>query len=411
MSQNNLKSFVIIGGGACGLVAAIEAAKRGLKVTVYEKNTKVGRKILATGNGRCNITNQSIKAANYHSQSPSFVNTCLSRFGSSKCIEYFGELGLEMTQGEKGRMYPMNQQSSTVVDILLIECKRLGVEFVLSSEVTKIAKSNDKFIIETADKKATFDFCLCATGSLAMPTLGGSDSGYNFATLFGHKLIPVAASLVQLVCHEKELKDLSGVKVVGNIDIYTDGQKRKSAFGDILFTNYGISGSAVLDVSRVASVSLQTNQKVFVVLDLLPNFTKEGLEKLLQKRLKIAYEKSLSLWLEGLINKKLAPFIITRSELPKHISKASQLGIKEIKKLVHTLKNIKLSVIDTKGFASAEVCAGGVDVSDINPNTFESKIVKNLYFGGEVLDVDGDCGGYNLHFAWASGFVAANAVG
>lgn len=404
-------NFVIIGAGASGLVAAIEAARRGVKVTVYEKNSKVGRKILATGNGRCNITNQSIKATNYHSENPSFVNTCLSRFGTSKCIEYFGELGLEMTQGEKGRMYPMNHQSSTVVDILLFECKRLGVEFVLSAEVTKIEKSNDKFIIETVDKKAIFDFCLCATGSLAMPTLGGSDSGYNFASSFGHKLVAPCACLVQLVSDEKGLKDLSGVKVVGNIEVWVDGQKRKSATGDILFTNYGVSGSAVLDISQEASYSLAHAKKVFVLVDLMPNLTKEQLETLLQKRLKFANEKSLTLWLEGLINKKLVPFIISRSELSKNILKASELRAKEIKRLCITLKNIKLSVSDTKGFGSAEVTSGGVDVSDINPNTFESNLVKNLYFAGEVLDVDGDCGGYNLHFAWASGFVAGNAVG
>jgi predicted Rossmann fold flavoprotein len=403
-------TLAIIGAGASGLVAAIEAAKRDFHVTIYEKNAKIGRKILATGNGRCNISNQNISSSNYHGAMPTFVKPALARFGTKKCVEYFAELGLEMTEGENGRLYPMNQQSSTVVDMLFYECKRRGVEFLLQSEVSRLEMVDDRFSLTANDKKRVFNNCLIATGGLAMPVLGSCDSGYKFACSLGHKLISPHPSLVQLVCEEAWLQELSGVKVDGNIEVWAGQQKTKSARGDILFTNYGISGSAVLDISSAASRALFYEQKVFVIIDLTPNFSKEQLENLLQKRVKYANEKPLTLWLEGIVNKKLAPFIVHSAELPKQITAASMLGAKEIKKLCYTLKHIKLHVSGTKGFQSAEVTAGGVDVEDINPKTFESKLVKNLYFSGEVLDIDGDCGGYNLHFAWASGFVVGQEV-
>lgn len=403
--------LAIIGAGASGLVAALEASKRGLHVKVYEKNAKIGRKILATGNGRCNITNQNITAFHYHGKKPTFVNPTLSRFGTKHCIDFFRELGLEMVEGEKGRLYPMNQQSSSVVDMLFYACKSVGVEFALQSEVLNIEKIGDKFSLHVNEEKSLFDGCLIATGSVAMPTLGSCDSGYLFATAFGHTLVPTHPSLVQLVCENPMLKELGGVKVEGSIEVYVEGQKGRTAQGDILFTSYGISGSAILDISREAAHAFTCNHKVFVMLDIMPDFSREQLESLLQKRLKYAGDKSLTFWLEGIVNKKLAPFIVSMAELSKQLKNASDLGIKDIKKLAFTLKHIKLHVNDTKGFTSAEVSAGGIDVSDINPQTFESKLVKNLYFTGEVLDIDGDCGGYNLHFAWASGFVAGREIG
>ena len=403
--------LAIIGAGASGLVAAIEAAKRGLHVSVFEKNAKLGRKILATGNGRCNITNQNISAEHYHSQQPRFINATLSRFGSAKCVSYFRELGLEVREGEKGRLYPMNHQSSSVVDMLVHECRQRGVSFFVESEVVLLEKTGDKFSLHVKDATHLFDACLIATGGLAMPTLGSCESGYVFARKMGHTLIEPYPSLVQVVCEEKSVQALSGVKVEGEIAVIIEGEKKRSAFGDILFTNYGISGSAVLDVSRDIAQALSLKRSVNVILDVMPQFSKEHLETLLQKRLQFAVDKSLALWLEGIINKKLAPFIIQQAALPKSILNASMLGMKEVKKLAYALKHISLHVNDTKGFGSAEVTAGGVDVREINPESFESKIVKNLYFSGEVLDVDGDCGGYNLHFAWASGFVAGNAIG
>jgi len=397
--------IAIIGAGASGLVAAIVASRRGAKVCVYEKNNKIGKKVLATGNGRCNVTNQNIKTSNYHGKNPSFVNSSLNHFNTSTCKEFFSELGVELIEGQKGRLYPRSLQSSSIVELLVFECKRLGVEFFINTKVDKITKKGDIFCLYVEEKSLHVNKVLVATGGLAMPTLGSCDSGYEFAKSFGHSIVPTHPSLVQLVCKE-DLKSISGVKVEGSIEVFEDGQSKTFASGDILFTNYGISGSAVLDISRVVSRSLLYKRDLHVKIDLLPEFSKEQLKNLLKKRQKYSNGKSVAVWLDGFINSKLARFI----EKFLHVKNADDLNNKELTKLVYALKNITLHVNDTKGFKTAEVTAGGVNTDKINPQTMESKLQKGLFFSGEVLDIDADCGGYNLHWAWASGISAGNNI-
>jgi len=397
--------IAIIGAGASGLVAAIVASRRGAKVCVYEKNNKIGKKVLATGNGRCNVTNQNIKTSNYHGKNPSFVNSSLNHFNTSTCKEFFSELGVELIEGQKGRLYPRSLQSSSIVELLVFECKRLGVEFFINTKVDKITKKGDIFCLYVEEKSLHVNKVLVATGGLAMPTLGSCDSGYEFAKSFGHSIVPTHPSLVQLVCKE-DLKSISGVKVEGSIEVFEDGQSKTFASGDILFTNYGISGSAVLDISRVVSHSLLYKRDLHVKIDLLPEFSKEQLKNLLKKRQKYSNGKSVAVWLDGFINSKLARFI----EKFLHVKNADDLNNKELTKLVYALKNITLHVNDTKGFKTAEVTAGGVNTDKINPQTMESKLQKGLFFSGEVLDIDADCGGYNLHWAWASGISAGNNI-
>ncbi len=397
--------IAIIGAGASGLVAAIVAARRGVKVQVYEKNNKIGKKILATGNGRCNVTNQNIKTSNYHGKNSSFVNSSLNRFNTSTCKEFFSELGVELVEGQRGRLYPRSLQSSSIVELLVYECERLGVEFFLNTKVDKITKKGNKFCLHVEEKSLHVNRVLVATGGLAMPTLGSCDSGYEFAKSFGHTIVPTHPSLVQLVCKE-DLKPISGVKVEGSIEVYEDGQSKTFANGDILFTNYGISGSAILDISRVVSHSLLFKRALHVKIDLLPEFSKEQLKNLLKKRLKYSNGKSVALWLDGFINSKLARFI----EKSLHVKSADDLNNKELTKLVYALKNLTLHVEDTKGFKSAEVTAGGVSTDEIDFQTMESKLQRGLFFSGEVVDIDADCGGYNLHWAWASGMSAGNNI-
>ncbi|WP_263831833.1 NAD(P)/FAD-dependent oxidoreductase [Sulfurospirillum oryzae] len=399
-----MSRIAIIGAGASGLVCAIEASRKGHVVSVFEKNSKVGRKILATGNGRCNISNEKINISRYHGEAPSFAKEALRRFDTFTCKAYFRSLGLEMREGEEGRLYPMSHQASSVVDMLLHEARSLGVSFLLESEVLKIEKNSTEFVLHVKDAKQTFDACVIASGSVAMPTLGSSGSGYAFAKALGHCVIEPYPSLVQFICDEPHLKEVSGVKVDAGVELYIANQKRQSVQGDLLFTAYGLSGSAILDISRTASKAFVEGESVHVVVDLLPNLSREALSSLLQKRLTCAKGKSLSLWLEGIIPKKLAHFIVENTKLTP-IKEASTLGAKEMKKLVFALKSLPLHVKATKGFESAEVCAGGVDVRELDAKSMMSSKVKNLYFCGEVLDIDGDCGGFNLHFAWASGFL------
>lgn len=396
-----MSKIAIIGAGASGLVAAIVAAREGAQVCIYEKNNKIGKKILATGNGRCNVTNQHIELSNYHGQNPSFINPSMNRFKTSTCKEFFAELGVEMVEGQRGRLYPKSLQSSSIVELLGYECTRLGVEIFLNHEVKKVEKKDNGFSLHVEDKSLHVKSVLIATGGLAMPTLGSCDSGYEFAKSFGHTLIPTHATLVQLVCKE-DLKSISGVKVVGDIEVYIDNEQKSTRSGDILFTNYGISGSAVLDVSRVISHAILHKRGVHVKLDLLPEYSKEQLKNLLKKRLEFSNSKSVAFWLEGFINSKLASYVAQGL----HVKNADDLNNKELTKLVYNLKNMSLHVEDTKGYKSAEVTAGGVNTKEIDAKTMQSKLQDRLYFSGEVVDIDGDCGGYNLHWAWASGYTA-----
>ena len=395
------KTVAIIGAGASGLVAAITAARAGAKVKVYEKNNKIGKKILATGNGRCNITNQTIKTSNYHGSNPKFVNIAIDKFNSQVCKKFFSEIGVELAEGQNGRFYPASLQSSSVTKLLTYECQRQNVEIVLNQEVQCITKEGEKFALHVEGEKEYANSVLISTGGLAMPSLGASESGYGFAKSFGHTIIPTFASLVQLECKEN-FKSISGVKLQAGVEIIQNRKSIAYASGDLLFTSYGISGSAILDISRRANKILQSGDEVVITIDLMSQYSKEQLKNILLKRLKNSNQKSVELWLDGFINSKLASFL----SKDLRVKNANDLNTKDIINLVYMLKNFKATVVNSRGFKSAEVTAGGVNTDEVNPETFESKLQKNLYFSGEVLDIDADCGGYNLHWAWASGYSA-----
>ncbi len=399
----------IVGGGASGLVCAIEAARKGHQVSVFEKNSKVGRKILATGNGKCNISNQNITLSSYHGEQIHRIKELLKHFDTATCKTFFSQLGLEMKEGEEGRLYPMSHQASSVVDLLLHEARLYGVVFHLQSEVKDISKHEEYFILHVNEQTLMFDACVIATGSPAWKSLGSSESGYAFAKAFGLRVNEPFASLVQCVSDDEHLSLASGVKWDAIVQLYTNQQKVQEAKGDVLFTPYGLSGLAILELSRKASLALREHQKVHVIVDMFPSLSKEALQNLLQKRLSFAKGKSLALWLEGIIPKKLALFIIHREAL-LHVNDTSTLGTKELKKIVFALKALRVKLVATKGFESAEVCAGGVALDEMDTKTLMSLKCKNLYFCGEVLDVDGDCGGFNLHFAWASGYCVGKHI-
>jgi len=405
-----MKKIAIIGAGASGLIASIMASKKSTSVVVFEKNSKIGKKILATGNGRCNITNRDIDISNFYGLNPNFAKTALNEFDFKKCEEFFNAIGIEFKEGERGRLYPMSLQSSSVVDLLVYEAKRVGVEFRLSSEVKKISSRENGFLIKTESKSEYFSKILIASGGLASPSLGSSDSGYEFAKAYSHTIVEPFASLVQLISNAPFLKRISGVKVNASVKVLIDKREIDSTSGDLLFTNYGLSGSAILDISRAVSLGLKQRKSIEIVLDLLPEFSKDRLLSLFQKRVKFANDKSVEFWLEGLVNKKLTPIITKEASLRGNIKSAKELNRKDLLKIIYAIKSMRFNIIDTKGFKTAEVTAGGVDTEDINPQTMESKLKRGLYFSGEVVDIDGDCGGYNLQWAWASGFIAGREM-
>jgi len=397
--------MIIIGAGAAGLCAAITVAREGRKVTLLEQNSKIAKKILVSGNGKCNIDNRYIDNKRFHSQDQKFIEEVLNGYGYKSVESFFTSIGLELIEGKEGKMFPMSLQSSSVVELLEYEAKRVGVQIVCDCAVTSINKEDDTFILETTQGIKTCEKLLIASGSPAAPQLGGSNSGYAFATKMGHTLIPRHPSLVQLCSEETWVKECAGVKVAGVAKLYANGEYITEKEGDLLFTNYGISGLAILDLSREVSIRLANYDYCELNLDLLPELSKEKLTNLLLKRIKEGSDKPLSLWLQGVINKKLIPIIVEQSKCKAKLEK--DLNRKEINKIVHTIKNLKLSINDTKGFAGAEVATGGINTTEVNAKTMESKLVPNLFFAGEILDVDGDRGGFNFHFAWVTGMRAA----
>ncbi len=391
-------NIAVIGAGASALFLSLLLSQKKHNVTLFEKNSRVGRKLLITGNGRCNITNENISPENFHSMNSDFVKHAIREFDYFKCKKFFNDLGIEFHIGKSSRAYPLSLTASTVVDILYDEALQNGVEFALDTFIEDVRFEKGFFLL---NGKGKFDKVVVAAGSPAMPKLGSNPSGYEIAKSFGHTVIEPFASLVQLQSSNKNLDIITGVKIEGTIG------KHK---GDILFTKYGISGSAVLDVSRELSYNLQYEQSQTVTIDTMPVFSKDKLNDMLLNRIKKHPKRDILLWLDGLMNKKLAKYILLETDILKDKTAVSQLNRKDVQKVVHMIKNMRFDITGTKGFETCEVCAGGVDTTEVDPKTMESKLQKGLYFTGEVLDVDGDCGGYNLHWAWASAYAASKAV-
>ncbi len=397
--------LLIIGGGAAGLSAAITAARDGHKVLLLERTKRLGKKLLVSGNGRCNLSNATIQSHRYHSDTPSFVDAVLAGYSTDSVREFLGSIGLEIVEGKEGQLFPLSLQAATVVELLEFAAREAGVEIVLECAVASIAHTKS-FAIISNQGRFTAPRLLLATGSVAAPRLGGSDSGYGLTASLGHTLIPPRPALVQLRSSAPWLKTCAGVKISGTATLYANGETITQKQGDLLFTDYGISGLAILDLSREVSTRLADHAYCELRLDLLPAYPKEKLTALLLRRIDPNSRKPILLWLEGIFHKKLARALLDHTRL--HAQTEAELTRKSVNTLVHAIKNLPLPIHDTRGFESAEVAAGGIDTREVDPITMESRIVPGLHFAGEILDVDGDRGGFNLHFAWVSGIRAGS---
>jgi predicted Rossmann fold flavoprotein len=393
--------MIIMGAGAGGLMGAIVQARKGKSVLLLEQNTKVGKKILVSGNGKCNITNKNISPQRFYSNNPLFVDEVLQGYDFKKVEAFFDSIGLALVEGKEGKMFPLSLQASTVVELLLYEAQKWGVEILCDCKVESIKKAENTFRVQTSQGMKISKALLLASGSVAFPQLGGSSVGYDLATALGHTLITPYPSLVTLCSDETWVVEVAGVKIAGIAKLYANGRYITEKKGDVLFTKYGVSGLAILDLSREVSLRLANYEYCELSLDLMPLWSKERLTTLLLKRIDSQSDKPIHLWLQGILHKKLTAIIVKQSK--SKVIKESGLNRKEINKLVHAIKNLKLSITDTKGFSSAEIATGGIDTKEVNPQTMESKRIKNLFFAGEILDVDGDRGGFNFHFAWVCG--------
>ncbi len=391
-----MKKVAIIGGGASGLLCAIYCARKNLSVDLFEQNQKLGKKILVSGNGRCNITNEHLSSDHYFSQDPKFTNYALDNFGFTAFSKFCKSIGLLLNIQDDGKVYPLSNEAKSVLTLLETQAKNLGVNIFVNSKVTDIKKILLKY-----------DAVVIATGSEAASHLGGGSDGLEFARVFAHNIIPTYPSLVQLETDAKFLKKMAGVKIKGEVTLLINNQVEKITQGDILFTNYGLSGFAILDISQSVSIALSEYQSVQVSLNLLPNFNAQKLSAHILSASKEIQHITLHEILCGLVPQKIANSIIEHLNLEEH---RSHIDTKLSKKIANALLNLRLNIDATHGFRHAEVSGGGVDVNEIDPKTMESYKQKNLYFCGEVLDVVGERGGYNFAWAWASAYLAAQSI-
>ncbi len=391
--------LAVVGGGAAGLTAAISASRRGAKAVVLERMPRPGKKLLATGGGRCNLFNERLSASDYASTDPSLAAAVLERFGLEDIRGFFKGLGLEMISDGAGRVYPVTQQASSVLRVLEMEIARLGVLVVTGFDVTGIVPNPGSFALSSAaGRKVDARAVVLAGGGRSYPALGSNGGCYGLAERLGHRIVPPVPSAVPLVVRDRMCHLLQGQKVRVSVAAVVDGRTGRPAEGELLFTQYGLSGTAVLDISESISVAVNREGKkgAAVVADLVPFMTEERLAAELRRREKAGWaDRDL---LAGILPEK---FSLAVPQLLGKEGTASDLAGK--------LKAMRFAVSGTRGWNEAEFTSGGVDAREVKPRTLASKLRKGLYFAGEVLDVQGGRGGYNLAWAWASGFVAGLA--
>lgn len=399
-----MRHVAVIGGGAAGMMAAITSAREGARVTILEHKDRIGKKILSTGNGRCNFTNTYQTPACYRSDNRDFAWNIIQKFNVEKTISFFKELGI-YPKDRNGYLYPYSDQAAAILEVLQIEVAKLDICVMTEINVLDIQPVKRGIRITTDKKTITADSVILACGSKAAPVTGSDGSGYQLAKLFGHRIVPVLPALVQLRCAEKFYKSISGVRVQGTVEIYADDIFLASDTGEIQLTNYGISGIPVFQVSRYAAKALYKKQSVTAVLNFMPDMNKEEFLLFLQERITLCPYKTLDEFFTGVFPKKLCELWIRLSRLPKEM-RVSDLSGEQLEKLVLLIQHLRTHITETNSFEQAQICCGGVDTTEINPDTLESNYVPGIYFAGELLDVDGICGGYNLQWAWSSGFVA-----
>lgn len=404
--------IAVIGGGASGLMAAISAAREAkllnkkLKICIIEGNPRVGKKILVTGNGRCNFTNENIKEENFHGES-TLAYKIYSEFSNSDTTEFFRSIGLFPKSDFAGRIYPMSSQATAVLDALRCEAARLEIEEIIDTKVNSIHKKGDSFVLNGSICARK---CIIATGGKAAPVQGSDGSGYELVRSLGVKITPLHPALTALMC-DNFTKALKGIRAQGTVSIRCAGKLLAQDTGEIQYTDYGLSGIPSMQVSRFAAKALyEKKADVFAVVDSCPSLTEEELKRILLELLEKNPAMPGELLLAGLLPKRLG--ITLLSECSVNCSKEiGKIHPAVTEKIVQAVKRNKYKVSSVRGFSDAQVTSGGIPAFEIDPDTLGLKKAKGIYVSGEIIDVDGDCGGYNLQWAWSSGYVAGlNAV-
>lgn len=402
------KKIAVIGGGASGMTAAIRAAQLGAQVMVYERNDRVGKKILSTGNGKCNFSNEKMSADCYHGSGAGFVDTIYNIFGVKETKEFFEGLGMRIKERD-GYLYPASGQASTVLDVLRYELEQPSVRVETNCMVTYISSENNGLLVETSvHGRVRYDAVILACGGCAAPKTGSDGQGFILAKQLGHNIIPTVPALTALRCGEDFYKRVAGVRCDAELTLYIDGQPIRSDRGELQWTDYGISGIPVFQLSRDAAYALQERKTVTIQIDLMPGSDSDGYDEFWRERWTRQGGQTMERFMTGLVNKKIGLLLLKLAGI-KESEKAQNVPQDRREKLEELCHSLFVTVRGTNSFEQAQVCAGGVDCHEVT-DTLESRIVPGLFFAGEILDIDGICGGYNLQWAWSSGAVAGQSA-
>ena len=403
-----MNTIAIIGGGASGMAAALGARERlDNRVILLERQNRVGRKLLATGNGRCNLTNKYIGPDRYHGENPAFIGPAMTRFGAEETLRWFRDLGLLTRSEDSGRVYPVTDASGSVLDVLRLAMEARGVETLCAFDAASAAKENGKFTVtSTLGDSIEADKLIVACGGKAGGRVGGTKSGYALLRSFGHMCTALSPSLVQLKTDNTWTRSMKGVRTQAELSLEHDGFVTASAEGEVQFTDYGITGPGVFDLSRAAA---RAEKGSVVVLRLLPSMEKvDILQYMDDRRMRFPNYKAENL-LSGALHSSVARAVLRRAEIPPE-ARLWALSYAALDEIADILCRFELPLTGALGFDDAQVTAGGAETDGFCPETMESRLVPGLYACGEVLDIDGDCGGFNLQWAWSSGRLAGMAA-
>jgi predicted Rossmann fold flavoprotein len=404
------KRIAIVGGGASGMIAAIVAARLGADVTIYERQDRVGKKLLVTGNGQCNLTNLNCSPDHFHGDDPGFAFNALKRFPVDTTVAFFNSLGALTIAEADGKVYPRTLQASTILDVLRFELEQCNVAIKTSTAIQSVQPNGSVFTLESDNCRFSSDAVIISCGSRAMPQLGGNKSGLEVLTRLGHSMTDQYPVLVPVKTDCPYSRHLKGTKIQAAITVLVNDTTAARDSGELLFTEYGLSGPPIIQLSIHINNALHHKKAVRCVVDIFPDIRHEELTAHVHKRLEAKSGLPLETALIGFINKRLISSLIASSGISDPRKPCKTMTRDEMSGLAGTAKKWSFAVTGSLSWNDAHVCAGGIKTDGFDRETMESLLVKGLYATGEVLDITGDCGGYNLQWAWSSGFVAGESA-
>ncbi|MBO5472650.1 MAG: aminoacetone oxidase family FAD-binding enzyme [Lachnospiraceae bacterium] len=402
------KTVAVIGAGASGMMAAICAARAGAQVVAYERNDRVGKKILATGNGKCNFSNENMGSEWYYGSGRRLIDEVYKTFGLREAKAFFADLGMRM-RNRNGCLYPASEQAATVLDVLRYEMMRLPVSVHTNQQVVEVKRHKGGFEVVTADRqRCRCDAVILCCGGMAAPKTGSDGAGLRLAEALGHRIVPTVPALTALRCKESFYKQIAGVRCDAGLALWVEKRRVCEERGELQLTDYGISGIPVFQMSRHAAYALREQKYTTVEIDFMPGYQDNEYERFWTERWARQKEQIMEQFVTGIVNKKISLLLLKLAGI-KETERAADVSDARRERLSGLYRAFTVELKGTNSFDQAQVTAGGVDCREVTAQ-MESRLVPGLYFAGELLDVDGVCGGYNLQWAFSSGATAGLAA-